>query len=78
MASLTVNIDPETLKQARMEALERDTSVNQMVGDFLKSCTSSRADRLQALADLEALSSDPAARHSGLRPYLRDDLYTRS
>jgi hypothetical protein len=77
MANLTVTIEAETLKQARIEALERDTSVNQMVGEYLKSCVSTRAERLQALADLETMSNDKAMRHSGKRRYVREDLYLR-
>ena len=36
MANLTISVDGEVLKRARIRALEEDTSVNAVLGGFLK------------------------------------------
>lgn len=36
MANLTINVDEEVLKRARIRALEENTSVNAVLGEYLK------------------------------------------
>ena len=35
MANLTITVDPETLKRARIRAIEEETSVNRVLGHYL-------------------------------------------
>jgi hypothetical protein len=55
MANVTFTVDEQTLRRARIVALERGTSVNAMVREFLERTVaeagdgSSRADRFAAL-----------------------------
>jgi hypothetical protein len=55
VANVTFTVDEQTLRRARILALERGTSVNAMVRDFLERTVAeagegtSRADRLAAL-----------------------------
>ncbi len=35
MANLTITVDPETLKRARIKAIEQGTSVNKVLGAYL-------------------------------------------
>lgn len=75
MASLTLTIDEDLLRQARIRALELGTSVNSLVRDFLESFAE-RDRTQQAMNDIVAIarqsraSSGPAG-----RSWTRDDLY---
>lgn len=35
MANLTITVDPETLKKARIKAIQEGTSVNKVLGEYL-------------------------------------------
>lgn len=35
MANLTITVDPETLKRARIKAIQEGTSVNRVLGEYL-------------------------------------------
>ncbi len=74
--NLTITIDDETLKRARIRALTQGTSVNAVLRDFLESYAGSAAEnaargRLAALARASTASSD-----QGGRSWTRDNLYT--
>ncbi len=75
MANLTVTIDEQVLKRARIRALEQGTSVNALVADYL----TSYADLDDAKAAIEEFLE--RARHSqassgpGGRTWRREDLY---
>ena len=74
--NLTITIDDEVLRRARIRALEQGTSVNAMLRDFLVSYAGSDVEadaraRLAALALESAASSGP-----GGRSWNRDDVYT--
>jgi hypothetical protein len=61
MANLTLTIDGELLKRARMRALERDTSVNALVRDYLETLagvarTKDAIDAFIGLAEYYGLS----------------------
>ena len=48
MQNLTLAIDDELLKEARKLAIDRDTTVNQMVREFLESIVRQASDRVAA------------------------------
>ncbi len=75
MANLTLTIDGELLKRARMRALERDTSVNALVRDYLErlAAQESTPDATRALLEL-AKQSDASSGSRG-RNWTRDELY---
>ncbi len=73
--NLTITIDDEVLRRARIRALHQGTSVNALLRDFLESYAGSdiEADArrgLVTLARASTASSDP-----GGRTWTRDDIY---
>jgi Family of unknown function (DUF6364) len=77
MANLTLTIDAELLKRARMRALERDTSVNALVRDYLERLTGQAREREAVAAFLEiARGSDSGSGERG-RSWTRAELYER-
>jgi plasmid stability protein len=75
VSNLTLAIDDETLKKARIRALEQGTSVNAVVRDYLEVYAGVDRHRgvLGDLVDL-ANSTDAGVDGSG-RSWRRDELY---
>ncbi len=84
MANLTITVDEETLKRARIRALEMGTSVNAILAEHLRAFASERATQIRAVDALFALA-DANRRHGGRarakargeRRWTRDDLHER-
>ena len=76
MANLTVTIDDEVLKRARLRATEQGTSVNAVVRAYLEQYAGSRSAQEQAVAKLLALSKQAASKR-GRRAWTRDELHER-
>ncbi len=78
VSNLTVSIDKLVLKQARIRALEEDTSVNAVVAQFLKgySCVDQTGSDAvnQVLEDAKSTSSGSGP---GGRSWRREELYER-
>lgn len=76
--NLTVSIEAETLKRARMRAVTEDTSVNAVVRDFLERYANAQSRFAEATTTLLAISDD-ADSGSGPegRTWTRDDIYDR-
>ncbi len=76
MTNLTLTIDAEVLKRARIRALEEDTSVNALVREFLESYADERRVREEALERI-LKSSRESASGSGPegRTWKREDAY---
>ena len=77
VANLTLSIDDELLRTARIRALEQGTSVNAVVREYLSNYAGRRtpAHAVQAfleLADEVQASSGPAGRN-----WTREELYDR-
>jgi len=75
MANLTLTLDDEVLKRARRRALDRGTSVNAVVRDYLESFAGddgalSARREFVAAAQRSSGSSGP-----GGRTWTRDELY---
>jgi plasmid stability protein len=76
MAKLTIAIDDEVLKRARLRATEEGTSVNAVVRDHLERYAGSRSAQEQALDELLSLSR-AAQPHRRTRTWTRDELHER-
>jgi hypothetical protein len=79
MANLTISVNEEVLKRARMRALAENRSVNAVLARYLEEYA--RMDALQrrrreALAALLALA-DEARSGSGGRTWAREELHER-
>lgn len=83
MANLTVTIDEEVLKKARLRALEQGTSVNALVAEMLGRYARVRDEQELATRALLQLAASPspgeqedASARQG-RSWTRDDLHER-
>ena len=79
MANLTISVDEEVLKRARIRALEENTSVNAVLGRFLKEYArldEIRRSRLAALDKLLRIADENPIDRGGRR-WSRDELYDR-
>jgi plasmid stability protein len=74
--NLTITIDDDVLKRARLRALEEDTSVNALVRSFLEAYAGEAERRQAAIADLIALSQESGSAR-GDRTWTRDELHER-
>lgn len=78
MTNLTVKVDEETLKRARIRALEQGTSVNALIRTFLEDYTGERERRREAADDFLGLTEEhEAGSGPGGRSWSRDELYER-
>lgn len=76
MANLTIVIESDTLKRARMRALEEGTSVNAVLREYLADYAGMKAQKEQAINNLLQLSLRGKTRR-GNRKWTRDDLHRR-
>lgn len=74
MANLTITVDEELLKQARLRALREGTSVNRLLRERLESYVEDDRRRRKAVRDLLRLSRS-ARSGSGGRSVRREDVY---
>ena len=74
--NLTLVIDAGLLKSARKVALDRNTSVSQMVREFLEQTVQQASQRQTALADLENMFRTERV-ILGPWTWTRDDLHER-
>ena len=74
--NLTITVDDEVLKRARMRALEEDTSVNAVLRSFLEAYARGAQRRQAAIADLIALSRECTSARGGAT-WTRDELHER-
>jgi hypothetical protein len=75
MSNLTVVIDEETLKMARLRALQQGTSINELLRRFLESYAGVSLEQSVALEDLLALSRNAKSRESGVKRWSREELH---
>jgi plasmid stability protein len=76
MANLTITLDEESLKRARIRALEEGTSVNALLRDFLETYAGENRARLNAVSEILTLSRQSRSRRGG-RTWSRDELHER-
>lgn len=76
MTNLTLAIDDELLHEARRLALERKTSVNQLVREYLEELVARPDRRRSAWQRIERRMREPKL-VLGPRTWTRDDLHER-
>jgi hypothetical protein len=76
MANLTITLDDEVLRRARLRALEQDTSVNSLLRDYLEAYAGAGTTFRQAAESILRLASRTHAGR-GDRRWARDDLHER-
>ncbi len=74
--NLTITVDNELLKRARIRALEEDTSVNAVLRDYLESYAGGPPRRREAIGRFLALSQS-ANTGRGNATWTRDELHER-
>ncbi len=77
MANLTITVDEETVKRARIRALEERTSVNALVRGYLEEYSGIRRERREAGRKLLELVKKSQAGSGGKGLPKREDLYDR-
>ena len=76
MTNVTLSIDEEDLKAARITALQNGTSLNAVVRDFIKSYIG-QVQRNQELADSIMQTMNESVYVGSSRKVSRDELYER-
>ena len=74
MANLTLSIDDELLRRARIRALEQGTSVNALLRDYLDHYSGWHAERMRAKESFFAIMRRAKG---GPRDWKREDLHDR-
>jgi hypothetical protein len=76
MANLTITVDEESLKKARIRALQEGTSVNALLKQFVDAYGGVYREQQQAVGRIVAISRSARSRRGGRR-WTRDDLHQR-
>jgi plasmid stability protein len=76
MANLTITIEDEALKRARIKALEHGTSVNALLRDYLENYAGVRDRQQQAARTILKLSARARSGRRG-EAWTRDELHER-
>ncbi len=76
MANLTLAVDDQLLRRARLRALEQGTSVNALLRDYLEVFAGLGKARRQAVSELLDMSSRAESRRGDSR-WTRDQLHDR-
>ncbi len=79
MANLTISVENEVLKQARIRALKENTSVNAVLGGYLEAYArqdEKRRERKRVVEQLFKLAKKARAGNGGER-WTREELYDR-
>jgi plasmid stability protein len=77
MANLTITVDEETVKRARIRALEEGTSVNALLRDYLGEYSGVRRERREAGRKLLELAKSSGMSSGGKGLPKREELYDR-
>jgi len=77
MANLTITVDEETVKRARIRALEEGTSVNALLWDYLEDYVGVRRGRLEAWRKIQELAKSSGMGSGGRGLPKREELYDR-
>ena len=76
MTNLTITVDEQTLKRARMRALDEDTSVNAVLREYLEEYAGSRQEQIEAAPRLiKASRESKSGSGPGGREWRREDAY---
>jgi len=75
--NLTLSVDADVLRAARKIALDRNTSVNQLVRDYLEQLTGEKDRQEEAAKRLQNLFRNSRYKIGGPITWKREDLYER-
>lgn len=78
MANLTIVVDDDVLKRARIRALEQGTSVNALLREYLNQYVDARASQVKAVENVLRIAKKAKAGSGGERTWTRDELYERN
>ena len=73
--NLTLSVDEDLLRRARIRALELGTTVNALVRDYLESFTGENPARMAVTEFLDIAAGVQASSGPGGRTWTREDLY---
>jgi len=77
MSNITLSVDDEIIKKVRKIAIDKNTTLTQMIRDFLAFVAArDAAQRMQAVKELE-MSFEQFSRDMGKREWRREELYER-
>jgi len=76
MANLTISVSDEVLRDARLRALKRGTSVNALLREYLEAFAGTRAEQRQAIQRLLERAQASTSGSRGRR-WTRDELHER-
>jgi plasmid stability protein len=76
MSNLTITVDEETVRKARIRAVTEGTSVNEVLRSFLESYAGVKAKQAAALRDVIEIARQSKSRQLGQR-WTRDELHNR-
>lgn len=76
MANLTITVNDESLKKARIRALQEGTSVNALLKDYLDSYSGVWLAQQEAVARILSVSRKSKSRR-GAQTWSRDELHER-
>jgi hypothetical protein len=74
--NVTLAVEEDLLREARVVAAQRRTTVNEMFREFLRDVVSQGSRRLAALERIQPLLDHPGVQLGGSRP-TRDELHER-
>ena len=74
--NLTITVEDDVLKKARMRALEEDTSVNAVLREYLETYAGVERSRRQAIRAVLAIARESRAGR-GDATWTRDELHER-
>ncbi len=74
---MMITVDEQTLKRARMRALEEDTSVKALLREYLESYAGSKRERREAWESVLELASKLGMSSEGKELPKREELYDR-
>jgi plasmid stability protein len=77
MANLTITVDEETVKRARIRALKEGTSVNALLRSYLEEYSGVRRERMEAGRKLLELARSSGMSSGGKGLPKREELYDR-
>ena len=76
MANLTITVDDEILRRARVRATEQDTSVNSILRDYLEAYAAAGQTWEQVTETILRLSTQAQSGRGDMR-WTRDELHER-
>jgi plasmid stability protein len=76
MANLTISVDDEVLRQARIRAIEQGTSVNAVLREYLEAYAGVKPRWEEAVNDLLRLSERTISGRGGCQ-WTREELHER-